>query len=107
VRTQSDKLEQLRRNVIELYVSDIPRASDNPGNRSELHDMAAQLGVTESRYDIGGRVRDLPKDESNPYFTFDPNQCIVCSRCVRACDEIQGTLALTIENRGFDSKVAA
>jgi formate dehydrogenase major subunit len=48
-----------------------------------------------------------PKDESNPYFTFDPSKCIVCSRCVRACDEQQGTLALTIQNRGFLSKVAA
>jgi formate dehydrogenase major subunit len=109
VRTKSDKLDQLRKNVIELYVSDHPLDGDCPGNnRCELHDMAALLGVTESRYDIGGRVhRNLPKDESNPYFTFDPNHCIVCSRCVRACDEIQGTLALTIENRGFDSKVAA
>ena len=46
------------------------------------------------------------KDESNPYFTFDPTKCIVCSRCVRACDEVQGTLALTIDGRGFDSMVS-
>ena len=42
-----------------------------------------------------------------PYFTFDPAKCIVCSRCVRACEEVQGTFALTIAGRGFDSKVAA
>jgi formate dehydrogenase major subunit len=48
----------------------------------------------------------MPKDESNPYFTFDPSKCIVCSRCVRACEEVQGTFALTIEGRGFDSKVS-
>jgi formate dehydrogenase major subunit len=47
------------------------------------------------------------KDTSNPYFTFDPAKCIVCSRCVRACDEQQGTFALTIQGRGFDSTVAA
>ena len=46
-------------------------------------------------------------DASNPYFHFDPAQCIVCSRCVRACEEVQGTFALTIEGRGFASKVAA
>jgi formate dehydrogenase major subunit len=47
------------------------------------------------------------KDTSNPYFTFDPSKCIVCSRCVRACEEVQGTFALTIQGRGFDSKVSA
>jgi formate dehydrogenase major subunit len=47
------------------------------------------------------------KDESNPYFTFDPSKCIVCSRCVRACEETQGTFALTIDGRGFASKVSA
>ncbi|NBT51551.1 MAG: formate dehydrogenase subunit alpha, partial [Marivivens sp.] len=49
----------------------------------------------------------LPKDDSNPYFTYDPAKCIVCSRCVRACEEVQGTFALTIEGRGFDSRVSA
>ena len=46
-------------------------------------------------------------DASNPYFQFDPSKCIVCSRCVRACEEVQGTFALTIQGRGFASKVAA
>ena len=48
----------------------------------------------------------MPKDESNPYFTYDPSKCIVCSRCVRACEEVQGTFALTISGRGFDSRVS-
>jgi formate dehydrogenase major subunit len=48
----------------------------------------------------------MPKDESNPYFTYDPSKCIVCSRCVRACEEVQGTFALTIEGRGFESRVS-
>src|SRR3546814_1859710 len=47
------------------------------------------------------------KDQSNPYFDFDPSKCIVCSRCVRACEEVQGTFALTIENKGFESRVSA
>src|SRR5690606_18874507 len=54
----------------------------------------------------GANHLDAEKDESNPYFTFEPSKCIVCSRCVRACAEVQGTFALTIEGRGFDSKVS-
>ncbi|TIL97224.1 MAG: 4Fe-4S dicluster domain-containing protein, partial [Mesorhizobium sp.] len=49
----------------------------------------------------------IARDESNPYFTYDASQCIVCSRCVRACEEVQGTFALTIEGRGFESRVSA
>ena len=48
----------------------------------------------------------LPKDESNPDSTYDPSKCIVCPRCVRACEETQGTFALTIAGRGFDSRVS-
>jgi len=110
IRTQSDKLSQLRRGVMELYVSDHPQdlISDQAPLRTEIKDMAQRLGVTETRYGWDGeRHSGLAKDESNPYFTFDPNACIVCSRCVRACDEVQGTLALTIEGRGFDSRVVA
>jgi formate dehydrogenase major subunit len=54
----------------------------------------------------GGNALYSPKDESNPYFTFDPAKCIVCSRCVRACEEVQGTFALTIDSRGFASAVS-
>src|SRR5438046_3588251 len=69
--------------------------------------MSAGVGITGSSYTGGAMHRPMPKDESNPYFAFDPQLCIVCSRCVRACDEIQGTFALTIQGRGFGSKVAA
>jgi formate dehydrogenase major subunit len=66
------------------------------------------VGLREVRYGYDGANHlDAQKDESNPYFTFDPAKCIVCSRCVRACDEVQGTLALTISGRGFESKVSA
>lgn len=117
IRTQSEKLGQLRGNVLELYLSDHPseeecRASNN---RCELHEMAAAAGVTESRYTLpavdgvpaGCNHQHSEKDESNPYFVFNQDACIVCSRCVRACDEVQGTFALTIQGRGFDSKVSA
>jgi formate dehydrogenase major subunit len=109
VRTESPKLSQLRRSVMELYLSDYPleRQPTEAEARTELLTMARSLGVSSSPYANGKRHQGQAKDESNPYFTFDPNACIVCSRCVRACDEIQGTFALTIQSRGFDSKVAA
>src|SRR5258708_1205296 len=109
VRTQSAKVMQLRRGVIDLYVSDHPLecGSCPAQGHCELEDMAAAVGITASSYTGGHMHRPLPKDESNPYFAFDPTLCIVCSRCVRACDEMQGTFALTIQGRGFESKVAA
>ncbi len=110
IRTQTDKLAKLRRGVMELYISDHPldclTCSDN--GDCELQDMAGVVGLRDVRYGYDGDNHlQAEKDTSNPYFTFDPSKCIVCSRCVRACDEVQGTLALTIEGRGFDSKVSA
>ncbi|SVD62349.1 uncharacterized protein METZ01_LOCUS415203, partial [marine metagenome] len=72
----------------------------------ELQDVAGQVGLREVRYADGKDRPDLQKDPTNPYFTYDPSKCIVCSRCVRACEEVQGTFALTIDGRGFTSKVA-
>jgi len=109
VRTQTPRVEELRRNVMELYISDHPLdCLTCPANGDcELQDMAGVVGLREVRYGYDGENHlDAPKDETNPYFTFDESKCIVCSRCVRACDEIQGTLALTIVGRGFDSKVS-
>jgi len=110
VRTQSETLARLRRGVMELYLSDHPAelVSDQRPVRTEIREMAQRIGVTQNRYGTdGARHIDAPIDDSNPYFRFDPNACIVCSRCVRACDEVQGTFALTIEGRGFDSRVVA
>jgi formate dehydrogenase major subunit len=110
VTTQNDALARLRRNVMELYISDHPLdCLTCPTNGDcELQDMAGAVGLREVRYGFDGENHlDEKKDASNPYFTFDPSKCIVCSRCVRACDEVQGTFALTIDGRGFASKVAA
>jgi formate dehydrogenase major subunit len=110
VRTQSARLAELRRGVMELYISDHPLdCLTCPANGNcELQDMAGAVGLREVRYGYEGanHLRDA-KDESNPYFTYDPSKCIVCSRCVRACEEVQGTFALTISGRGFESRVAA
>lgn len=126
VHTQSDKLRKLRRGVMELYISDHPLdcLTCAANGDCELQDMAGAVGLRDVRYSApaGGAManhftaRDTSgaanpqwraKDESNPYFTYDPAKCIVCNRCVRACEEVQGTFALTIEGRGFDSRVSA
>jgi formate dehydrogenase major subunit len=120
VRTQTPRLQQLRRGVMELYVSDHPNDGfTNPANGvSELPRMAAAVGLGEVRFAPGANhVEDrcgeaenpfyLAPDASNPYFTYDPAKCIVCYRCVRACEEVQGTFALTVDGRGFESRVVA
>ncbi|EGV33390.1 formate dehydrogenase, alpha subunit [Thiorhodococcus drewsii AZ1] len=114
VRTQSSELMELRRNVMELYISDHPLdcLTCSANGNCELQDMAGVVGLREVRYGMQGANHfdaesARPKDTSNPYFTFDAAKCIVCSRCVRACEEVQGTYALTISGRGFESRVAA
>ena len=109
VSTQSPKLAKLRRGVMELYISDHPLdCLTCPANGDcELQDMAGAVGLREVRYGYeGANHLHEAKDESNPYFTFDPSKCIVCSRCVRACEETQGTFALTVKGRGFASKIS-
>jgi formate dehydrogenase major subunit len=121
VHTQTGRLQQLRKGVMELYISDHPLdcLTCSANGDCELQDMAGAVGLRDVRYeavDTHFRARNtsgeanpqwLPKDDSNPYFTYDPAKCIVCSRCVRACEEVQGTFALTIEGRGWDSRVKA
>jgi len=110
VRTQTPKLAKLRRGVMELYISDHPLdcLTCAANGNCELQDMAGVVGLREVRYGYEGANHiKSTKDESNPYFTFDPGKCIVCSRCVRACEEVQGTFALTIDGRGFASVVSA
>ncbi len=110
VSTQTERLKQIRRGVMELYISDHPLdcLTCAANGDCELQDMAGAVGLREVRYGYAGdnHLCDA-KDESNPYFTYDPSKCIVCSRCVRACEEVQGTFALTIDGRGFASHVSA
>ncbi|PRX44614.1 formate dehydrogenase alpha subunit [Prauserella shujinwangii] len=109
VRTQTPRLEKLRQGVMELYISDHPLdcLTCSANGDCELQDMSGVVGLRQVRYGYeGDNHLDLEKDTSNPYFDFDPSKCIVCSRCVRACGEVQGTFALTISGRGFESKVS-
>ncbi|MDO5757241.1 MAG: formate dehydrogenase subunit alpha [Rhodobacterales bacterium] len=135
VNTQSAKVKKIRKGVMELYISDHPLdcLTCSANGDCELQDMAGAVGLRDQRYEPGrnhydptgtgtlaqgdARARDttsdlgnpefIPADLSNPYFSYDPSKCIVCSRCVRACEEVQGTFALTIEGRGFESRVSA
>ncbi len=134
VRTQTPRVRKIRKGVMELYISDHPLdcLTCAANGDCELQDMAGAVGLRDMRYEPGvnhydpfgigtlaqgdararttgdlGNPAYIPKDDSNPYFTYDPSKCIVCSRCVRACEEVQGTFALTIEGRGFDSRVSA
>jgi formate dehydrogenase major subunit len=109
VRTQTDRLKRLRKGVMELYISDHPLdcLTCSANGDCELQDMAGAVGLRDVRYGYDGARHPNPGlDESNPYFTYEPGKCIVCSRCVRACEEVQGTFALTIAGRGFDSVVS-
>jgi formate dehydrogenase major subunit len=109
VHTQTPKLAQLRKGVMELYISDHPLdcLTCAANGDCELQDMAGAVGLRQVRYGYDGENHLASiKDDSNPYFSFDPAKCIVCSRCVRACEEVQGTFALTIDGRGFASKVS-
>lgn len=109
VTTETPKLAKLRRGVMELYISDHPLdcLTCAANGDCELQDVAGQVGLRDVRYPPGENHLKAAKDTSNPYFTFDPAKCIVCARCVRACDEVQGTLALTVAGRGFDAVIAA
>ncbi len=121
VHTENDRLNKLRKGVMELYISDHPLdcLTCAANGDCELQDMAGAVGLRDVRYGYDGQNHVFKKhdgaenflfkakDESNPYFTFDPAKCIVCSRCVRACEEVQGTFALTIDGRGFASHVSA
>ncbi|HSV59235.1 MAG TPA: formate dehydrogenase subunit alpha [Variovorax sp.] len=109
VRTQSPQLQDLRKGVMELYISDHPLdcLTCSANGNCELQDMAGVTGLRNVRYGFDGANHlNSKKDESNPYFTYDPSKCIVCNRCVRACEETQGTFALTISGRGFESRVS-
>jgi formate dehydrogenase major subunit len=109
VSTQTERLKRLRKGVMELYISEHPLdcLTCSANGDCELQDMAGAVGLREVRYGYDGqRHPNAGIDDSNPYFTYEPAKCIVCSRCVRACEEVQGTFALTIANRGFKSFVS-
>ncbi|TCO70508.1 formate dehydrogenase subunit alpha [Rhodovulum euryhalinum] len=119
VHTQTPKIARMRRGVMELYISDHPLdcLTCSANGDCQLQDMAGAVGLRDVRYTPGANhfetrqngeanPRYIEKDASNPYFTYDPAKCIACYRCVRACEEVQGTFALTVEGRGFEARIS-
>ncbi len=107
VYTNSPEIRKLRKNIIELVLTDHPLdclTCEVNGN-CELQEVAARVGIREVRYPEGENHLDREKDLSHPYMTSDLSKCINCYRCVRACDEVQGEFVLNMAGRGFDSRI--
>jgi formate dehydrogenase alpha subunit len=106
VDTRDERALRVARGVVELVLSDYPESAlAREGDRNELREVAKHLGVTRSRY-VGER-HSYERDDRHPYIKVDLNECIVCGRCVRACDEIQGTFALAYADRGWQTRIVA
>ncbi len=103
----SERIQKLRKNIIELVLTDHPLdcLTCEVNNNCELQDVAAQVGVRTVRYPAGKNHLHREKDLSHPYMTSDFSKCINCFRCVRACDEVQGQFVLSMAGRGFDSHI--
>ncbi len=107
INTESESIQKLRKNIMELVLTDHPLdclTCEVNGN-CELQDVAARVGIRKVRYPEGKNHLDRKKDNSHPYMTSDLSKCIMCYRCVRACDEVQGQLVLSVMGRGFDSQI--
>ncbi|MDQ3140843.1 MAG: formate dehydrogenase subunit alpha [Bacteroidota bacterium] len=107
IYTETESIQKLRKNILELVLTDHPLdclTCEVNGN-CELQDVAARVGIRKVRYPEGKNHLDRQKDLSHPYMTSDLSKCIMCYRCVRACDEIQGQLVLSVMGRGFDSQI--
>lgn len=107
-KTTSEALTKLRRNITELIVSDHPlECLDCTANgRCELQTLAQQVGLRTPRYE-NPRTHNPPKDDRHPFIKLEMSKCIGCARCVRACDEVQGSFILQMSGRGYDTKVIA
>lgn len=106
IYTKSPKVIKARREVIDLLLSNHPMeclTCDKSGN-CKLQNYAYEYGLVDGSYT--GDKRNKKIDDSNPFYIYDPNKCILCGLCVRVCSELQCTNAINFENRGFDTKVA-
>ena len=107
IYTDSDRIKKLRKNIIELVLTDHPLdcLTCEVNNNCELQTVAARVGIRDVRYPAGKNHLHYEKDKSHPYMTSDFSKCINCARCVRACDEVQGEMVLSMAGRGFDSHI--
>ncbi len=109
IYTHSDKIKRLRKNIVELVLTDYPKDHFEKANpvQNELKKVAIQCGIdiTDVRYAPGHNHLDRKPDTSHAYMRADLSSCINCYRCIRACDEVQGEMVLTMQGRGFNSEV--
>ena len=105
--TSSKDLKDLRKNIVELVLTDHPMECDTceVDKNCELQDVANDLGIKDHRYNNPKQHKGIPKDTSHSYMRMNLDNCINCGRCVRACDEIQGSFVLTMSGRGFESRI--
>ena len=105
--TNNENLTELRKNIVELVLTDHPMecGTCEVNNNCELQDVANDLGISDHRYNSPKQHKGIPRDTSHDYMRMNLDNCINCGRCVRACDEIQGSFVLTMSGRGFESKI--
>ena len=105
--TNNEGLQNLRKNIVELVLTDHPMNCDTceVDKNCELQTVANDLGISDHRYNNPKQHKGTPKDTSHSYMRMNLDNCINCGRCVRACDEIQGSFVLTMSGRGFESRI--
>jgi formate dehydrogenase major subunit len=105
--TNNENLTSLRKNIVELVLTDHPMTCGTceVNNNCELQKVANDLGISDHRYNNPKQHKGIPKDTSHAYMRMNLDHCINCGRCVRACDEIQGSFVLTMSGRGFESRI--
>ncbi len=105
--TNNEGLQDLRKNIVELVLTDHPMNCDTceVDKNCELQTVANDLGISDHRYNNPKQHKGTPKDTSHSYMRMNLDNCINCGRCVRACDEIQGSFVLTMSGRGFESRI--
>ena len=105
--TSNEGLQNLRKNIVELVLTDHPMDCDTceVDQNCELQTVANDLGISDHRYNNPKQHKGIPKDTSHSYMRMNLDNCINCGRCVRACDEIQGSFVLTMSGRGFESRI--
>jgi formate dehydrogenase major subunit len=104
----TEKIKKLRRNIIELVLTDYPadRIYPEPGNMpTEFQKVISSIGIPEIRYPLSNNHSDISPDRSHPYIWSDMIECISCYRCIRACDELQSEHIIGIKGRGINSRI--
>jgi formate dehydrogenase major subunit len=109
VHTQSDKVKRSRAMLIELLMSDYPQqgngaANGYTGKQNLLLDLARQEGITAPRFPA--RPFDNGHDTSSPVILVDHNACILCDRCIRACDDVQSNEVIGRAGKGYRARIA-